>query len=241
MFDGQQTELLTNLESAHGMYYQARTFGGPSLHFHLRSLESSQAKNFDRFSEHVYALLASWGMHRMGPGGSKMKEFDEFSDSLQKVWPAALLLQEKTPDSLSDTDWDSLKAVFFGIRCMASSTSLVGNSKVMAHLIPNLIPPVDREYTLNFLYGNGQITNGLEVEWNILSTILRGFFYPIEKSPAFLSKTAEWLAHKKQYAWDTSHLKIIDNLIIGYTKMVRTEQNTPEGHSDGKTPPAPEH
>ena len=239
MFEVQQTKLLTNLDSAHGMYYQAETFGGPSLHFHLRSLESSQAKDFDRFSEHVYALLASWGMHRMGPGGSKMKEFDEFSDSLRKVWSAALLLQDKKLDALSKTDWDSLRAVFFGIRCMASGTSLVGNSKVMAHLLPNLIPPVDREYTLKFLYGNGQITNGLEVEWDKLSAILRGFFYPIANSPSFLSKTAEWQAYKEQYAWDTSPLKIADNLVIGYSKMIRAEQNAPEGRSAGKPAPRP--
>ena len=41
----------------------------------------------------------------------------------------------------------------------------MGNSKVLAHLLPNLIPPVDREYTLTFLFRNKQVTNGLNEEW----------------------------------------------------------------------------
>ena len=73
-----------------------------------------------------------------------MKELGEFSDSLRKVWSAALILQEKKPDTLSNTDWDNLKTVFRGIRCMASGTSLVGNSKVTSPsdtqtLLPRLI------------------------------------------------------------------------------------------------------
>lgn len=29
--------------------------------------------NTDSFLEYIYATLASWGMHRMGPKGAKMK------------------------------------------------------------------------------------------------------------------------------------------------------------------------
>lgn len=194
------------------------------MHFHLRSLEAARAQDFERFAEYVYAVLASWGMHRMGPGGSKMREFEEFRASLQVVWPAALRLQDKTPGNLNESDWPDLKTVFCGIRCMASGTSLVGNSKVMAHLLPHLIPPVDREYTLKFLFGNGQIRNGIEVEWKKLVQILEGFFYPVAQFPLFQSKAESWLAHNDRFKWDTSHLKILDNLVIGFSKMVRAER-----------------
>jgi hypothetical protein len=36
-------------------------------------------------------------------------------------------------------------------------TSLVGNPKMLAYLLPNLVPPIDREYRLNFLLRNKQI------------------------------------------------------------------------------------
>jgi hypothetical protein len=229
MFDDQRNSLLGAMDAAHDTYYRAEIFGGPSLHFHLRSLEAVRARDFGRFAEYVYAVLASWGMHRMGPGGSKMREFEEFRASLQLVWPIASGLQNKTPGDLNKADWSDLKTIFSGIRCMASGASLVGNSKVMAHLMPRLIPPVDREYTLKFLFGSGQITNGIDVEWKKLAQVLEGFFYPVVRSPLFQAKAEIWLAQSDRFRWDTSHLKILDNVLIGFSKMLRAgEKHTPE-------------
>ncbi len=106
---------------------------------------------------------------------------------------------------------------------MASGTSLVGNSKVMAHLLPRLIPPVDREYTLKFLFRNGQINNGIEVEWNKLVQILEGFFYPIVQSSVFQSAAEIWVTCNDPFKWDTSPMKVVDNLVIGLSKMARAE------------------
>ena len=183
-----------------------------------RTREAARAQDFERFVEYVYAVLPSWGMHRMG-GGPKMLEFGEFHSSMMAVWPIALSLQEKTPTTLTESDWSRLGEVFCEIHCMSSRTSLVGNSKVMTHLLPKLIPPVDREYTLNFLFRSGQITNGIEREWNKLREILEGFFYPVARSPLFQSKAEEWLSHTEQFKWDTSPLKIVDNLVIGLSKI----------------------
>lgn len=68
----------------------------------------------------------------MGPGGSKMCEFDDSRSSLQPIWPTALQLPAKTPSSLSEGDWSHLKNVYCEIRCTASRISPVGNAKVMA-------------------------------------------------------------------------------------------------------------
>jgi hypothetical protein len=92
---------------------------------------------------------------------------------------------------------------------------LVGNSKVMAHALPNLVPPIYRHYTLRFLYKNETIINDTEWEWERLQAILQGFFYPVVESELFISQSMEW--NDKQFPWDTSPLKIIDNLIIGWT------------------------
>jgi hypothetical protein len=58
MFDDQRNHLLSNLDVAHDAYYRAQTFAGPSLHFHLKSLEASRAQDFERFAESAYAVLA---------------------------------------------------------------------------------------------------------------------------------------------------------------------------------------
>jgi hypothetical protein len=104
-----------------------------------------------------------------------MREFGDFRSSLIAIWPLAVQLQGKTPSALAESDWDCLKNVFCGIRGMSTATSLVGNSKVLAHLSPNLVPPVDREYTLTFLFGNKQIMNDLQGEWLKLKQILQYF------------------------------------------------------------------
>ena len=150
-----------------------------------------------------------------------MCEFAKFRASLEVVWPIVASLRAKTPDSVAESDWDMLRNIFSDICCMASKTSLVGNSKVMAHLLPNLVPPVDREYTLKFLFGRGNITNGINVEWDMLKEVLKSFFYPVVQSPIFQVKAQKWLSHPDKYKWDTSPLKIIDNSIIGLSKMAR--------------------
>lgn len=222
MFDDQKCRLIASLDEAHESYYRSEIFGGPSLYFHLKSLEAARAKSFQAFTEYVYATLAAWGMHRMGPGGAKMRAFDEFQSSVGDIWSLALRLQNKTPDKLNVSDWSDLRTVFCTIRCMASGASLVGNSKVMAHLLPNLIPPVDRQYTIKFLLRYAEIQNDLEREWERLRQMLTGFFYPIVDSSNFQMKAAEWLGQNERYKWDTSSLKIIDNLIIGLSRNTTT-------------------
>ena len=223
MFEPQRTELLRELDAAHAAYYEAAVFGGPSLHFHLRALAAAQAKDLASFSEAAYAMLASWGMHRMGRGGSKMREFDEFAASLSAVWPLVIKLQDTLPHELANHHWDDLAALFFGIKAMATATSLVGTSKVMAHALPKLVAPVDREYTLTLLFGNGQIRNDKQAEWTTLRHILEHFFYPVSASPTFVAKAEAWMKESATFRWDTSPLKVVDNLLIGFQKRTSAE------------------
>ena len=60
------------------------TFNGPSLYFHQKALECQQTEFLsNRHIEYVYATLVAWGMHRMGPTGTKMPNFDEFTRELR--------------------------------------------------------------------------------------------------------------------------------------------------------------
>jgi hypothetical protein len=220
-FGPQLTRLISDLEDAHQAYYKSAVFSGPSLHFHLKALQAGKEKDLDQFSESVYALLCAWGMHRMGKGGAKMCDFDVFYTSLRSVWAEAVALQEKLPATLQEKDWSILRHMFISIRCMNTRTSLVGNSKVMAHLLPNLVPPVDRQYTLRYLYRNGTIKNDLDSQWRMLEMILRHFFYPVLKHPAFQSAMHDWSLKKTEYRWDTSPIKAIDNLVIGLAHVDR--------------------
>jgi hypothetical protein len=87
MFERERKHLLDSLDVAHAAYDRAQVFGGPSLYFHVRALDLRKEPDCDRFAEAVYALLTAWGMHRMGRGGSKMRDFGEFKGSLNSLWP----------------------------------------------------------------------------------------------------------------------------------------------------------
>jgi hypothetical protein len=165
-------EILTNAEKYHVAYYRAETFSGPSLYFHQRALATRYNPTSLTHLEYVYATLASWGMHRMGRIGSKMQSFEILSQSVQSL--KGMIAEAQTFDfrKMSEIKWAVLKEIFCGVKVMASKTTLVGNSKVMHHLLPNVIPPIDREYTLWFLRGNTTIRNDLETEWLLMKEII---------------------------------------------------------------------
>jgi len=208
-------QILNHLDSYHDTYYEKILFDGPSLYFHLRTLNIDLEKNYMQFLECIYATLTSWGMHRMGSKGSKMVDFKIFYRSLENEHNNILHLRTKYYSELTETDWEEIRRIFDRLKIMASGTRLVGNSKVMAHLFPNLIAPIDREYTIYFLTGNKYINTSSDHEWNLLKDIMIKLFYKVASDKRFQSKAHRWMNQKEKFPWDTSPLKIIDNLIIG--------------------------
>ena len=122
------------------------------------------------------------GMHRMGTGGSKMRSFGAFHASVEPIRDKIAMAQQLTVSAIDDAGWALLKEIIQGIKIMASGTSLVGNSKVMHHMLPNIVPPIDREYTLRYLCGNTNIANDLDKEWKTMKDIIGGFFIPVATS-----------------------------------------------------------
>ena len=174
--------------------------------------------NFELYLEYIYATLASWGMHRMGKGGSKMQSFDVFKESILKIKDKIGEAKKINYQNVTESDWEVLEKIFCGIKVMASGTSIVGNSKVMAHMVPNIVPPIDREYTLKYLKGNTNIRNGIDYEWKLMKEIISEFFIPIARNTEFVKKANDWIADQSKYPWDTSVFKVIDNLVIGARK-----------------------
>src|ERR1700681_4176905 len=115
-WDHLANDLALNCETYHQDYYEGKRFSGPSLHFHRRALSA----NADEKTEMVYALLVSWGMHRMG-GGPQMNEFDIFSATLSEQLPAIQSLNEKNIDNISLSDFDRLEGFFENLNAMKSS------------------------------------------------------------------------------------------------------------------------
>ena len=166
-------DILANYERYQEAYYEVETFRGPSLYFHQRAIETRQLDREHLLThlEYVYATLSSWGMQRMQKGGSKMKSFDVFRKSIEHLHGRIAEAQEYEFLEMNNQKWSLLKEIFKGIDVVASGTSLVGNSKVMHHMLPRIVPPIDREYTLWYLFGNKTIKNDLEGEWELMKIV----------------------------------------------------------------------
>ena len=148
-----------------------------------------------------------------------MLDFGTFRQSTESLGSIITDAQRYELSRMDDKKWGAIENIFKGIRVMASGTRLVGNSKAMHHLIPNVVPPIDREYTLRYLKGNKTIKNDLIYEWELAKEIIAEFFTKIVSDSRFIQAANSWMDRKEDYPWDTSHIKIVDNLITRFKKI----------------------
>ena len=204
-------DIIAGAERYHKRFKDMPTFGGPSLHFHHRALEPGPLENR---VEPIYAVLASWGMQRMGRGGPKMADFVAFRHAILSSRTELERLSAVTFESVGRDQTDLLVDLAAGLRVMKTGTWLVANSKVLAHLLPNLVAPIDREYTLRYLTGGRGSYVAADDEEELFRTITTQFYWPIARDPNFKATARHWVSEDLS-SWDTSLLKIIDNLVIG--------------------------
>jgi hypothetical protein len=201
-----------------------RQFSGPSLYFHLKTLTALRshasavdALADDTFFDHMYATLASWGLHRMGPGKAKLGELDVLKRSFDEQRDRIEALQSLRIEEIDEADLDDVAAyvwnVMRALRVGVGETLLVANSKALHHLLPDLVPPIDRNYTLMFFVGRPYIYRGRDGEY------FKALF------PLFREIAVECLSdiqariHDPWEGMNTSVTKVIDNAILGFMPM----------------------
>jgi hypothetical protein len=207
----------------------------PSVYFHYRSLEE---KNKDFLSnshiENIYATLASWGMHRMGLTSTKMVDFNCFKNSILKQKSTLLELKDIKIESCNINIVElieQLKGICFSFHVSHSNSKIVGNSKALAHILPNLVPPIDRQHTVRF-FSHEDISKG---NYKGLYRNLADFKNLDEEKKYFnhiLNKTFDFvnlISRDKNIILDsefnTSYPKIFDNFIILHVKKNKPKQS----------------
>jgi hypothetical protein len=141
-----------------GAYDQFCAFGGPCIYFHRECLRAGE-QDFasSRHIEMIYATLTAWGMHRMGNVDrtkTKLTEWEPFSQSLYACAAMLAPLRGKTLLGASEREYAdvvaSLRPAYQALKLSASGATIVVNAKALYHLLPGLIPPIDRQYTIRF-------------------------------------------------------------------------------------------
>jgi hypothetical protein len=142
-----------------GSYRQFEAFGGPCIYFHLECLRAGrEAFLSHRHIEMLYATLTAWGLHRMGDVDAtktKLKDWKSFHDSL--LANASALRRFVSYDLLQMSEvaysqaLSELRSCYKSLDLSVSGSTVVVNSKALHHMLPELIPPIDRQYTVRFL------------------------------------------------------------------------------------------
>ena len=196
---------------------------GPSVYFHQKAIECARNdKEFleDRHLEYIYATLASWGMHRMGPKGAKMPDFEKFKNSIQAHEQFFNKVKSKTIDNICHEEFeeilDKLKTICFGrehIQATTSDSKLVSSTKTLAHILPDLVPPIDRQYTLKFFYGtkNRQINND-DSGRKVFEDVMMYMYKVYSKNSQFEKLATDIKSAEKDFCGSLP--KIFDNVVI---------------------------
>ncbi len=187
-------------------------FTGPSLYFHRRAMAQRRGKDCSQlladpvFLEYVYAVLASWGMHRMGSTGAKLLPFEELARSIRSQRSSLEQMWAWPIHSVTEEQIDHLWSLIHSIHASATRTILVANSKVLHHLLPRLVPPIDREYTLWFF--NYWDIGGLD------EPIFRNIYPKLQEISNRCRKViAENIG---THPWHTSSTKVLDSALVGF-------------------------
>lgn len=211
-----------------------REFGGPSLYFHVQAIYQ-QRHDFmsERHIEMIYATLASWGMHRMGDPDetkAKMTEFSDFKQSIIAQHAALTSFLNIKMENCSEDEYsshiDNLKPIYTSLAVSISESTLVAHSKTLAHLLPDFVPPIDRQYTVRFFTqdnknfftksGNYKAVNlpaGIERQFSVFkeySVRIKRMFDQCDKQQFQLDSNT----------FNTSYPKIMDNMIMAFVKSV---------------------
>lgn len=230
-----ERSLIHNLQ-----YYYDRSlavlkeFGGPSVYFHIQSIKE-QNSNFlsNRHIELIYATLASWGMHRMGDPEETKAKLVEFSDFKNSILNQRKRLSEfiyARMDACTPEEYASyineIKDIYCGLKVSISDATIVAHSKTLAHILPHLIPPIDRQYTIRFFtqdnkdfftdsgkYKIVSLPQGIDAQFDAFLD------YSCRMKVLFDQCDYQMFTINKE-SFNTSYPKIIDNLIMAFVKDV---------------------
>ena len=219
-------------------YKQFCAFGGPCVYFHRACLEEGRRQFLsERHIELLYATLTAWGMHRMGDAEktkAKLTDWEVFYDSLSTQVKALQPFRRLTLMHLTEKEYSeavsSLQLCYRKLRLSISGATIVANSKALYHLLPDLIPPIDRQYTIRFFNhlpdkwrgGNGRfrvvtLPSGHDAQFSLFQSIcVRVKRLADRVDPALLE--AELRQH------EVTAPKAIDNAIVSFVRLTAGNQ-----------------
>jgi hypothetical protein len=176
-------------------------------------------KDEDKFSnefiELVYTTLISWGMDARR---AKLSDFKKFKDSILKKENRECIqcLQKYTLEGLNDVDVikDKIEHLFRYLELVADGNpKLVTYSKTLHFFVPNLLMPIDRQYTLKFFHTSfPKKIKGKHVD----SMHIDKYYEIFEEFRQYAQSRDLEKLYADKFFLNKGTPKIIDNIIMSY-------------------------
>lgn len=181
---------------------------------HRRTKNITQLIEDDEFIRIIYETLKLFNMNQQG---AILEEYEVIKKSIlycQEYLTELYRIQlnEISIKELSNLK-DTLYLCFRDMKIMKSKRRIVGVSKTMHFLLPDLIMPVDGKYTMNALFGYNKLSKTATTEFDDMFYILKKFHDIARKYELSMNDCS-------LTGWNTSVPKLIDNAIIGLTNNI---------------------
>ena len=166
----------------------------------------------EAFIKLIYATLEKFNMNQKG---ARMVALDDFKASIRSWKNNLVNLYEYKLFELSNIDIikikEDLEKVFINLNIMESNRRIVGVSKTLHFLLPDLIMPIDGKYTLPAFFGRNKFAKTPQKEF-------MDFWYIFNESIDITERLELASSDVDGVKWNTSVPKLIDNAIIGLYK-----------------------
>ena len=174
--------------------------------FELNSIQAAVLN--EEFITNLWYTLKAWGMNSRG---SKLLPLSKFSTNLKKNLSELESLELYHIDDIKLKDeektnliWDLINK----IQVTESKNRVVSGTKMFHHLFPDLVPPMDRQYTRMFFHWRSQQfqNNPRQVFFDMYIRFIQ---------IARRTNPTQYIGQ----GWRTSKTKILDNGVVAYCKM----------------------
>jgi hypothetical protein len=162
----------------------------------------------DVFLQQLRHLLEVWGM---ASRGARLAELDRFQASIRRKAEDICRLEPFTiaaPEATFTSILPHISAIIQTLDINDNHTKVVVGSKALHHLLPDLIPPIDRAYTGRFFAWPKSYFQARQAE--------------ILREGLTVCNQLACACHPDRLVgagWRTSATKILDNAIVAYCRV----------------------
>ena len=162
------------------------------------------------FVEALYDTLRAWGV---GSRGSILVPLTEFGPRLRSIGATLKPLEPLRIDADDPNIQSSIESLWKAIDSMGvvrNKAPLVAGTKTLHHLLPNLVPPMDRAYTQTFFgWHPPQFQNDQARCFGLAYEAL-----------ASVARSVRASKHVETHRWHSSVSKVVDNGLVGFIRAM---------------------